>query len=428
MLKLPIHYLKKLPKSSLRNYCAELGVQHNIFNRFKKDDYTNITDRVMYHMNKNLHLKNNHPLSIVRQRIVNYFNKTFVIRNNPVFSVYDQLPPIVTVDQNFDSLLVPTNHPSRNKSDCYYINRNYLLRAHMTAHQMDILKTGLNNFLIIGDVYRRDEIDKTHYPVFHQIDAVRLKDSKDFFPDNDHFQIFEASDDAESIRGQEKQPCHTIEAVKIMEEELKSTLEGLAKSLFGEKIEFQWVDTHFPFTQPSWELEILHNGQWLETLGCGIMKQSILTSAGVTDKIGWAFGLGLERISMCLYKIPDIRLFWSKDSGFLNQFDLDNINSNITYKAVSQFPQCKNDISFWLPESKEFSSNDFYDLVRNVGGDLIEQVKLVDKFVHPKSKKVSHCYRIIYRHMEKTLTQKEVNIVHKEIEKNIRNQLGVTIR
>ncbi|VEN41140.1 unnamed protein product [Callosobruchus maculatus] len=149
---------------------------------FARDDYTNITDKICSYLGKNIYLDQNHPLSLVRQRIVNYFYKTFTkSRGNPVFSVYDRLSPIVSTYQNFDSLLIPENHPSRLKSDCYYINREYLLRAHMTAHQNELIKAGLNNFLMIGDVYRRDEIDRTHFPVFHQVDAVRLKTKDELF-------------------------------------------------------------------------------------------------------------------------------------------------------------------------------------------------------------------------------------------------------
>ncbi|XP_028142194.2 probable phenylalanine--tRNA ligase, mitochondrial [Diabrotica virgifera virgifera] len=393
---------------------------------YLKDEYTNITDKVSGYIGRNIYLQPSNPLNLVRQRLVNYFYKKYVNRRgNPIFSIHDNLPPIVNVTQNFDSLLIPKDHPSRNKSDCYYINKKFLLRAHMTAHQSELIQSGLNNFLIIGDVYRRDEIDRTHYPVFHQVDAVRLRSRNQIFSD-DNLNIFEEGTNTAFTGNQEKQACHSLEAVKVVEFELKDTLVGLAKALFKENTKYRWVDTTFPFTQPSWELEVFHNDEWIEVLGCGIMQQAILNNAGVHDKIGWAFGLGLERIAMCLYQIPDIRLFWSSDSGFLNQFKNKNVNDDIIYTPISQYPQCKNDLSFWLPPG-EFSANDFYDLARNIGGDLIEQIELIDEFKHPKTGKVSHCYRITYRHMEKTLTQEEVSVIHKSIADAVK-ELGATIR
>lgn len=141
---------------------------------FVKDGLTNITPKILTQVGKNIYLQPQHPLSLIRQRIVNYFYSSFKRAGNPVFSVYDQLHPVVSVWQNFDSLLVPSDHVSRAPKDCYYVNKDYLLRAHMTAHQCELMKMGLNNFLMIGDVYRRDEIDSKHYPVFHQLDCVRL--------------------------------------------------------------------------------------------------------------------------------------------------------------------------------------------------------------------------------------------------------------
>ena len=93
------------------------------------------------------------------------------------------------------------------------------------------------------------------------------------------------------------------------------------------------MNEYFPFTHPSWELEVFYNDQWLELLGCGIIRQEILQKAGAFERMGWAFGLGLERLAMCLYKIPDIRLFWSTDTGFLHQFETDDENSPVQYKV-----------------------------------------------------------------------------------------------
>lgn len=161
---------------------------------------------------------------------------------------------------------------------------------------------------------------------------------------------------------------------------MKSHLLGMVKCLFGKDVEHRWVEAYFPFTHPSWELEIFHENKWLEVLGCGIIRNEILSCAGSTNSIGYAFGLGLERLAMPLYKIPDIRLMWSKDSGFLNQFEGKELDANITYKPVSVYPQCTNDISFWLPTNltiDTFMSNDLYDLVRDIGGDIIEQVNFI---------------------------------------------------
>ncbi|EFN81071.1 Probable phenylalanyl-tRNA synthetase, mitochondrial [Harpegnathos saltator] len=213
-----------------------------------------------------------------------------------------------------------------------------------------------------------------------------------------------------------------------MERELKSTLIGLAQTIFGKDVQCRWVDQYFPFTHPSWELEVLFNDKWLEMLGCGIMRQEILQKSGAVDRIGWAFGLGLERLAMRLYSIPDIRLFWSEDISFINQFKVDNPDTSIEYKLISIFPPCTNDISFWLPQDESYSPSDFYDIVREIGGDVVDQIILKDQFVHPKTKKISHCYSIVYRHMERTLTQKEVNEIHSQVEKVIAAKLNVTVR
>lgn len=139
-------------------------------NKYESDDYTNLTPKILSYLGRNIHVQKDHPLSMVRQRITNFFYKEYTSpKGTPLFSVYDRLNPIVSVKQNFDSLLIPENHPSRVKSDSYYVNREYLLRAHCTAHQSDLLSSGLDNFLVVGDVYRRDEIDSTHFPVFHQV-------------------------------------------------------------------------------------------------------------------------------------------------------------------------------------------------------------------------------------------------------------------
>ncbi|XP_036934781.1 phenylalanine--tRNA ligase, mitochondrial [Acanthopagrus latus] len=393
---------------------------------YPRDDYTNVTPRILAKVGRNLHNESHHPLWLIKERIKAHFYSAYIGRwGNPLFSVHDNLSPVVTVEQNFDSLLIPPDHPSRKRGDNYYLNRQTMLRAHTSAHQRELVRSGLDAFLLAGDVYRRDEIDTSHYPVFHQMEGVRLFSNHELFlkvQNGEELSLFESG----GRRSPHKQETHSLEAVKLLEFDLKHTLTRLVTHLFGQDVEVRWVDCYFPFTHPSFEMEVRFQGDWMEVLGCGLMEQELLNSAGAGNKVGWAFGLGLERLAMVLYSIPDIRLFWSQDQRFLQQFRVHDIQQPVCFQLLSKYPPLHNDISFWLPEGKDsFAENDFYDLVRSIGGDLVEKVSLVDEFKHPKTGRRSQCYRIIYRHMERTLTQHEVRLVHKRIERTAETELGV---
>ena len=133
---------------------------------------------------------------------------------------------------------------SRSKKDGFYVNKNYLLRAHTTAHSSELIRSGLNAFLTFGDVYRRDEIDAKHYPVFHQCDGARLFIKTDLFPlsesvpnpdrpdPNAELDIFEKTK-GDDIRTSEKQGIYTLDATKLVELEMKNTLTNLAQFIFG---------------------------------------------------------------------------------------------------------------------------------------------------------------------------------------------------
>lgn len=142
------------------------------------------------------------------------------------------------------------------------------------------------------------------------------------------------------------------DACDKVEEDMKRTLDGLARALFGD-VEIRWSPDYFPFTAPSWELEILFQGEWLEVLGCGVVHQQILTNCGLQHGRGWAFGLGLERLAMILFNIPDIRLFWTDDPRFHAQFSSAIPGDHASFPSFvpySKYPECYKDVSFWLPE------------------------------------------------------------------------------
>lgn len=370
---------------------------------------TNVTDRILGKIGTNLHKQDKHPLHTIKKRIEHYFvNKYKKADDQPLFNIYDSFKPIVSVKQNFDDLLFPVDHVGRSANDTYYLNKSTLLRTHTSAHQAELMRSGERSFLVTGDVYRRDAIDKTHYPVFHQMEGVRI-----FTP--------------EQLQAQNKTPEEFVAA------DMKDALEGMVSAVFG-KVQVRWVDAYFPFTHPSWEMEIFFEDKWLEVLGCGIVNPQIVRNSGMPissgdggygaeGNVGWAFGLGLERLAMVLFDIPDIRLFWSQDRRFLDQF---SSGEDVKFLSYSKFPPCYKDITFWVPS--EFHENAFFELVGQVAGDLVECVEVVDNFTHPKTNRKSLCFRITYRSMDRSLTNEEINELQQKVREEVPIKLGVELR
>jgi Phenylalanyl-tRNA synthetase alpha subunit len=191
-------------------------------------------------------------------------------------------------------------------------------------------------------------------------------------------------------------------------DDLKKTLESLFRTFFGD-VPIRWVPAYFPFTNPSFELEMYFQDHWVEMLGCGIIQNEIMRNSGRKEtEIGWAAGLGIERFAMKLFDIPDVRLFWSTDERFIQQFEPGKITQ---FKPFSKYPACTKDVSMWIPDINTFEENDIYEIVRNIGGDLIEKVECVDHYHDKKRNRHSKCYRIHYRSLERTLTNEEVNYI-----------------
>lgn len=432
---------------------------------YTTDDWTNVPSSILSYLPRKLQLQPSHPISITRQVIESNFPA-------PKYTHYNDLHPIVTVAENFDSLGFPNDHPGRSRTDTYYINRDTVLRTHTSAHEAEIFRDNKSEgYTISADVYRRDAIDRSHYPVFHQMEGARMWDRrkvlggnipKAVWTDLERLPKHDLSiEDRNPTIHAERNPLqaehHSREEVEAIAAHLKRSLEGVVVELFSrahkaavaaghvdadanalQPLRVRWIEAYFPFTSPSWELEVFWQGDWLELLGCGVTKQDVLINAGVPDQIGWAFGMGLERVAMLLFSIPDIRLFWSNDPRFLNQFSsTNNIN---TFIPFSKYPECYKDVSFWLRSSsssagggmrsnaQDFHENDVMEIVRDVGSDLVEDVRLIDDFVHPVSGRKSLCYRINYRSLERTLQNEEVNQLHESVRKQLVEKLGVELR
>ncbi|KAI0831634.1 phenylalanyl-tRNA synthetase mitochondrial precursor [Hypoxylon sp. FL0890] len=432
---------------------------------YKTDSWFNVPQNVIEKVPRRLHLQKDHPVYITRQIIESVFPA-------PTYKYHNTFNPVVTTHQNFDSLGFPEDHPGRAKSDTYYINSETLLRTHTSAHQADVFRANLSDgYLISADVYRRDEVDKSHYPIFHQMEGARSWDRANAanggdiaaaiwadlekLPKHDievqdpnppfHEERNPRQADHHSPAEAEALAAHLKRSLELMVVEIFSRAKAAAKradpNFVDEPLQVRWVEAYFPFTSPSWELEVYYSGDWLEVLGCGVVKQDIYINAGVPNQLGWAFGIGLDRIAMLLFQIPDIRLFWSQDKRFLKQFKgvSDDLSLLKRFVPFSRYPACAKDVSFWLkPISAaggntkanvhDFHENDVMEIVRSVAGDVVEDVRLVDEFTHPKTGRKSMCYRIIYRSLERTLTNAETNDLHDKVNAALVEKLGVEIR
>ena len=319
-----------------------------------------------------------------------------------------RFPEIVSTLRNFDLLNAPPDHPSRAPSDTYYIDAGHVLRTQTTSMWAWYLsdervraRLGAEGRVLAvsyGKVYRNDEIDRSHYPVFHQIDALCLA-SRDR-------QIFDIP-------------------------RLDAILLEVARTIYGEKVEARIFDDRFPFTEPSRQLEVQWNDGWLELVGAGLVHPAVLERLGLDPaKInGWAFGFGLDRLAMARMQIPDIRILWSNDDRVTRQFaSIDSV-----YQEVSKYPATERDISFVV--GAEASLNDFYEIVRacaEQGGEgIVEAVEHIDRYENAAkfgSGRVSQSFRIRYRSFLRTLTNEEINAVQAEIRRAVVREIGAELR
>ncbi len=232
-----------------------------------------------------------HPLTQVQRRIEDIFiGMGFSIVEGPEVE-YDYY--------NFQALNIPENHPARDTQDTFYITDKILLRSQTSPVQVRTMEKQKPPIRIIspGRVYRSDAVDATHSPLFHQIEGLVVDKG-------------------------------------ITMGDLKGMLETFAKTLFGEEARLRFRPHHFPFTEPSAEVDVscfvcggkgcrvCKNEGWIEILGAGMVHPNVLSNCGIDPEVysGFAFGLGVERIAMKKYGIDDMRLLYDNDIRFLEQF------------------------------------------------------------------------------------------------------------
>lgn len=311
-----------------------------------------------------------------------------------------QIPEIVSTHVLFDLFNMPPEHPARSKSDTYYVDEEHVLRTHDTVfwyyylNHPEIKKRIANKetlgVICYGKVYRKDEIDNKHMNVFHQFGGLYIG------PDD---------------------------KVKITPDDLKNALSEIGKSVFG-NANFRFYEHHFPYTDPSYEMEAEINGQWMEMLGSGMARKTVLANMGLTGYHGWAYGFGLERLAIASMDLPDIRFLWSKDTRVTKQLKLGQ-----KFVEVSKYPPITRDISFVV--NSNFVPNDYFDLIRDIGGDLIEQVELLDKYENEKKfgpGKTSYTYRVVYRSTDRTLKTDEVEPLQNKLYEQTKTLYNAELR
>ena len=219
-----------------------------------------------------------HPVSQTIKEISDFFERMgFDIETGPEAEI-DYY--------NFEALNVPEDHPAKDMHDTFYLSNSGLLRTHTSPVQIRTMEKSEPPHRIIcpGKVYRKDS-DLTHTPMFHQIEGLVVEKDASFA-------------------------------------QLKGLLNDFLEDFFGEKVELRFRPSYFPFTEPSAEADIRWKKNWLEVLGCGMVHPNVLEGVGVDTKeySGFAFGLGVERMAMLKYDIPDLRAFFENDLRFLKQF------------------------------------------------------------------------------------------------------------
>ncbi len=227
---------------------------------------------------KGVSLGHRHPLVTTKEQILDLFSGLgYVVQEGP---------EVENDFYNFAALNIPEDHPARDMQDTFYLGGNLLLRTHTSPVQIRCLEQSPPPIRIVapGRVYRRDAVDATHSPVFHQVEVLAIDEGLNF-------------------------------------SHLRGTVMAFLKAFFGD-LPVRFRASYFPFTEPSAEVDVQWRGKWLEVMGCGMVDPAVLEGLGIDSEkwTGFAAGLGVERFCMVRHGIDDIRRLYTSDFRFLEQF------------------------------------------------------------------------------------------------------------
>ncbi|WP_185858191.1 phenylalanine--tRNA ligase subunit alpha [Blattabacterium cuenoti] len=271
-------YKKKIYGKIINELKKEVQNKINIFQSQNNNDKILKFDPTV--PGKSIEIGGLHPLSIIKNRIIDIFMK--------IGFTYVYGPEIEDDWHNFTALNIPIYHPSRDMQDTFFLCKNpdILLRTHTSSVQIRYMKKHKPPFrvLSIGKVYRNETISSRSNFMFHQTEGFYIDKKVSFY-------------------------------------DLKQTIDYLITSIFG-KVKIRFRPSYFPFTEPSAEVDIYCNNGWIEIMGCGMIDPQVLKNVNINSETysGFAFGLGIERLALIIYQIKDIRIYFNNDIRFLKQF------------------------------------------------------------------------------------------------------------
>ena len=345
-----------------------------------------------------------HAIKMVYEKIAEYMRSTHPQSDVRVY----RKDPVVTVEDNYDNLLIAVDNISRSSTYTHYVDKAHILRTHTSAHLPGILRelAGRDDWqdvviLLPGLAYRRDVSDKKHVSEVHMLEMWRV------------------------VKNAARQP--------IVKDDLLTVVKGVAATAApGWKLRI--VDTPHPYTKGGIEVNAVKDDRDIEILECGLIKDEILARNGLDPKMhsGWALGMGLDRLVMTLKGIPDIRYLRSGNPKIAEQ--MTNLEP---YHEVSNQPAIKRDLSYSVPQ--RYVEEDISDDIRQALGDKLDSLESVEVLsqtpyaelpekirerlgCQPLQKNV--LVRITLRHLERSITNEEANRIYKRIYKKINKGTG----
>lgn len=357
-------------------FCSTLSEKQSLViqrTTYETDEWTNINKRFEPFVGVNLYQKRNHPLKQTQTEVGDFFKKWFKenVDSNLELPIHKNLDPI------------EPNTSTEKLSNAFYVNKNLMLRTHAINREIKYLKSGLNNFAMIVDLYRRCQMDATHFPAFHRMHIIRTVNSEELFAQKD----------------------------KHLKDEQQTALVEMAKHFIGTDVKYRWTEVNSASTEPSWMFEIWHVDEWHRISGGGLIRNEILERSERLNTAGWEIGIGLERLSMILYNIFDVRILWNSDQIFLKQFEPQTISPNLeaklrAKKSMEQKPtenvmkrptlqtektfkpkgeKKPMDISFILPQDvdlESFPTNELCNFIMKNTNSVAQSVNITDEMTH----------------------------------------------